>query len=70
MDFLRAGIKSVVGSQESQNNQANGIETVSIIVCGGLSSWKIEYMGLRPMHNNQLSAILKRTNESQMIDCI
>lgn len=30
MDFLRAGIKSVVGSQESQTNQANGIETVSI----------------------------------------
>ena len=31
MDFLRAGIKSVVGSQESQTNQANGIETVSIM---------------------------------------
>ena len=43
MDFLRAGIKSVVGSQESQTNQANGIETVRIIVLA--FCWKM--MGLK-----------------------
>lgn len=31
MDFLKAGIKSVVGGQESTNTQAQGIETVGCL---------------------------------------
>lgn len=32
MDFLRAGIKSVVGGQEVNDSQAQGIETVSVML--------------------------------------